>query len=234
MFDAFLQGDITRLPLRDASIAGVWNLGFLEHFDESAGIRILREFRRVLAPGGHAVLFWPPEFGSSRLVLAPIEKLRSVARGSPFRFFPDEVNRLASRAHARRLLEALLRRGCDILVGSRFAPRGTVDRMPTWKTALSRSMNPLMRLAFRMKVRDLTSGYRLYRRDALRAVHFSSNNFAFLPELLFEATARGLLVEEEPIRFTYRVNGRSKMSLWKTSRSYIGLFLRLLRATAAR
>jgi SAM-dependent methyltransferase len=105
-FDAFLQGDITRLPLRDASIAGLWNLGVLEHFDESAGVRILREFRRVLAPGGHAVLFWPPDFSSSRLVLGPIEKLRSLARGSPFRFFPDEVNRLASRAHARRLLAA--------------------------------------------------------------------------------------------------------------------------------
>lgn len=106
VFDAFLQGDITRLPLRDASVAGLWNLGVLEHFDEQAGLHILREFRRVLAPGGHAVLFWPPDFGSSRLVLGPIEKLRSLARGSPFRFFPDEVNRLTSRAHARRLLAA--------------------------------------------------------------------------------------------------------------------------------
>lgn len=133
-----------------------------------------------------------------------------------------------------RLLEAFRRRGCDILVGSRFAPGGTVDRMPTWKTALSRSLNPLMRLVFRMNVRDLTSGYRLYRREVLRAVPFSSNNFAFLPELLFEAAARGLLIEEEPIRFTYRVNGRSKMGLWKTSRSYLGLFLRRFMRTAAR
>ncbi len=106
LFDAFLQGDITRLPLRDASVAGLWNLGVLEHFDEAAGVGILREFRRVLAPGGHAILFWPPDFGSSRMVLAPIEALRSWRRKSPFRFFPDEVNRLASRAHARRLLAA--------------------------------------------------------------------------------------------------------------------------------
>jgi dolichol-phosphate mannosyltransferase len=133
-----------------------------------------------------------------------------------------------------RLLEAFLRRGCDILVGSRFAPGGTVDRMPRWKTGLSRSLNPLMRLAFRMNVADLTSGYRLYRRGVLLTVPFSSNNFAFLPEILFEAAARGLLVEEEPIRFTYRIHGRSKMRLWKTSRSYLGLFLRRLRIRAAR
>lgn len=106
VFDAFLQGDITRLPIRDASIAGLWNLGVLEHFDEAAGIRILREFRRVLAPGAHAVLFWPPDFSSSRMVLAPIERVRSLVRGVPFHFFPDEVNRLSSLAHARRLLAA--------------------------------------------------------------------------------------------------------------------------------
>jgi hypothetical protein len=91
-----------------------------------------------------------------------------------------------------------------------------------------------MMKVFRMNVRDLTSGSRLYRRDALRRVPFSSNNFAFLPELLFEAAARGLLIAEEPIRFTYRINGRSKMGLWKTSRSYLGLFLRRFIGTAAR
>ena len=133
LFDAFLQGDITRLPLRDASIAGLWNLGVLEHFDEAAGIRILREFRRVLVPGGHAVLFWPPEFGSSRLVLAPIEKLRSWSRGSPFQFFPDEVNRLASRAHARRLLAAadLEERRIDFSLRDLFIHVVVVARRPS-------------------------------------------------------------------------------------------------------
>lgn len=106
VFDVFLQGDLTRLPLRDASIFGLWNLGVMEHFDEAAGVRVLREFRRVLVPGGHAVLFWPPDFGSSRMVLAPIERLRSWRRASRFQFFPDEVNRLRSREHARRLLAA--------------------------------------------------------------------------------------------------------------------------------
>jgi SAM-dependent methyltransferase len=133
LFDAFLQGDITRLPLRDASIAGLWNLGVLEHFDEAAGIRILREFRRVLAPGAHAVLFWPPEFGSSRLVLAPIEKLRSLTSGSPFRFFPDEVNRLDSLGHARRLLAAagLEERRIDFSFRDLFIHVVVVARRPT-------------------------------------------------------------------------------------------------------
>jgi len=52
------------------------------------------------------VLFWPPEFGSSRWLLAPIEWARTRLRGQPFHFFPDEVNRLRSRRHAREILEA--------------------------------------------------------------------------------------------------------------------------------
>jgi SAM-dependent methyltransferase len=104
VFSGFLQGDIFRLPFRDGSVAGIWNLGVMEHFDAEATREILLEFRRVLAPGGHGILFWPPEFGSSRWVLGPIERWRS-RKGRPrFRFFPDEVNRLRSKRQARQAL----------------------------------------------------------------------------------------------------------------------------------
>ena len=106
VFESFVQGDLERLPFGAATIDGAWNLGVLEHFAEEKGIRILAELRRVLKPGGVAVLFWPPEFGSSRLVLAPIEAFRSRTSGRPFLFFPDEVNRLRSKAHARQILAA--------------------------------------------------------------------------------------------------------------------------------
>jgi SAM-dependent methyltransferase len=102
---SWVRADIRALPFRDGALAGVWNLGVMEHFAPEDGRAILHEFRRVLAPGACAVLFWPPEFGLSRLVLAPIETLRS-RPGRPFRFFPDEVNRLRSRRHARDTLRA--------------------------------------------------------------------------------------------------------------------------------
>ena len=104
VFRGFVQGDIFQLPFAEGSVAGIWNLGVLEHFDPESGERLLREFRRVLAPGAVAVLFWPPEYGSSRWVLAPIEWIRSRRAGRNFRFFPDEVNRLRSKEHARQAL----------------------------------------------------------------------------------------------------------------------------------
>lgn len=100
----FLAGDIRRLPFRDGSLAGIWNLGVMEHFEPAVGREILVELRRALAPGAAAILFWPPEFGLSRLVLAPIEWMRTRVSGRPFHFFPDEVNRLTSLAHGRRSL----------------------------------------------------------------------------------------------------------------------------------
>lgn len=101
-----LGGDLRHLPFPDGSVAGIWNLGVMEHFPPEQGVEILRELRRVLAPGAHAVLFWPPSFGSSRWGLAPIEWVRTRVGGRPFRFFPDEVNRLTSRGHARRMVRA--------------------------------------------------------------------------------------------------------------------------------
>ncbi|MEA2694138.1 MAG: hypothetical protein QOJ16_3525 [Acidobacteriota bacterium] len=101
-----VRGDIHALPFRDGSLAGIWNLGVMEHFPPAEGQAILRETARALGPGACAVLFWPPELGLSRLVLAPVEWLRSCLSGRPFRFFPDEVNRLTSRRHARETLAA--------------------------------------------------------------------------------------------------------------------------------
>jgi SAM-dependent methyltransferase len=100
-----VRADIAALPFADDSLAGVWNLGVMEHFPPEHGRVILAELARALSPGASAILFWPPEFGLSRLVLAPIEWLRS-RNGRTFRFFPDEVNRLRSLRHGRETLGA--------------------------------------------------------------------------------------------------------------------------------
>jgi SAM-dependent methyltransferase len=99
-------GDLLTLPFRDCSITGIWNLGVMEHFPHDTLLRVLSEFRRVLEPGGIALLFWPTEFNSSRWILGPIERVRSALGGRQFRFFPDEVSRLRSMREAIQLLKA--------------------------------------------------------------------------------------------------------------------------------
>ncbi|MFL6198282.1 MAG: glycosyltransferase [Thermoanaerobaculia bacterium] len=122
-----------------------------------------------------------------------------------------------------RLLERLRQTGADILVGSRFLKASEVEGSPLWKKALSGSINVLMRFLYGVSVKDKTSGFRLYRAEALRRIDFRRSGFAFLPEMLIRAHVLGLRVTEEPIHFIFRRQGRSKMDFWRTSLSYLAL-----------
>lgn len=133
-----------------------------------------------------------------------------------------------------RLLAAAQRRGCDVLVGSRFVPGATVVGAPKWKRLLSIAVNRLMRHLYGLQVADKTSGFRVYRAAALRRLAFDNDAFAFLPELLVRAKRMGLTLAEEPIHFIFRTQGKSKMGLWDTSRSYVSLLRpRIRRGRAA-
>jgi len=122
-----------------------------------------------------------------------------------------------------RLLEAASRRGCDVLVGSRFLEASEVEGTPLWKRFLSGTINQLMRFLYGLRVKDKTSGFRVYRAEVLRGLEFESSAFAFLPEILIRAHRAGYVLGEEPIRFTYRQEGRSKMAIWGTTVSYLKL-----------
>lgn len=129
-----------------------------------------------------------------------------------------------------RLLQAARRRGCDVLIGSRFLEASRIEGTPLWKRFLSGTMNLLMRWLYGLRVRDKTSGFRIYRGEVLRSLEFESEAFAFLPEILIRASAAGLVLAEEPIHFIFRREGRSKMGIRNTTVSY----LRLLRARFSR
>ena len=129
-----------------------------------------------------------------------------------------------------RLLDAAVASGCDVLVGSRFTAGSRVEGTPFWKRLLSRSVNALMRGLYGLEVRDKTSGFRIYRARVLREISYRNDAFAFLPELLIAASRARYRIAEEPIRFTFRREGKSKMDFWPTSWSY----LRLLRTRFGR
>jgi dolichol-phosphate mannosyltransferase len=125
-----------------------------------------------------------------------------------------------------RLLQTILTSGADIVVGSRFVPGARIDGVPIWKRMLSGLGNLGMSLALDRKVRDKTSGFRIYRASALRSLPFDSSGFAFLPEILIRGSAAGMTIVEVPIHFVYRLHGVSKMHLRSTAKSYLDLVRR--------
>jgi dolichol-phosphate mannosyltransferase len=112
-----------------------------------------------------------------------------------------------------RLLEAV--RSRDLVVGSRYVPGGAVTDWSRPRVALSKGGNAYARFCLGFPVRDATSGFRAYRRDALRTVieeEIRSDGYGFQIELVYRAWNAGLTLGEVPITFSERVHGQSKIS----------------------
>lgn len=88
-FQERVRADIRHLPFDRHSLDGIWNLGVMEHFEEDDQAAILREFCRVLKPGGHILIWWPPRWALDRCVLAPL--------GWRFPAEPGRINKSEAR-----------------------------------------------------------------------------------------------------------------------------------------
>lgn len=117
-------------------------------------------------------------------------------------------------ADVPRLLEELAA-GADVALGSRNVPGGGVAGWGLMRHALSRGGSLYARLALRSPVRDMTSGFKAFTRQALLAVDIGnvrSSGYAFQIETTFRALRAELRVREVPITFTDRRAGQSKMT----------------------
>jgi dolichol-phosphate mannosyltransferase len=111
------------------------------------------------------------------------------------------------------LLEAL--RGADLVIGSRWVRAGSVVNWPLSRKILSVGGNVYARMLLGIPVRDVTAGYRLFRRTTLEAIDLESvqsAGYIFQTDLAFRTVRAGLRVVEVPIEFVERVRGESKMS----------------------
>jgi dolichol-phosphate mannosyltransferase len=101
-----MHGSIFEIAARDSTFDGIYNLGVMEHFTEPEIHRALKEFNRVLKPGGKIVLFWPPSFGLTVRVLAAVHwTLRRMGKRE-IKLHPDEITHVRSRRQVRAYLAA--------------------------------------------------------------------------------------------------------------------------------
>jgi glycosyltransferase involved in cell wall biosynthesis/predicted SAM-dependent methyltransferase len=115
----------------------------------------------------------------------------------------------------------------DIVIASRYT-RGGVAYTDFLRRFLSGVLNRFMRRVLSMPVRDMSSGFRLYRREALDGLTFESRNFEVLEEILVKAYARGYRVFEVPFTYFPREAGRSHARLmsfgWDLTRAAFKLW----------
>ena len=105
----------------------------------------------------------------------------------------------------------------DIVMGSRYTQGGGVDNnWPLWRKTLSAFANFYARTILGIPVRDVTGGFRLYRRATLQGMplhRIRSNGYIFQVELAYLGYLCGFRAHELPIYFADRQWGQSKMSL---------------------
>jgi dolichol-phosphate mannosyltransferase len=113
-----------------------------------------------------------------------------------------------------RLLAPVARGEADVAVGSRWVKGGGAS-FTRARRLVSRGGSLYARTVLGVRVRDLTGGFKCWRREVLEAIDLgaiASQGYAFQIETTFRALKKGFRVVEVPIYFHARVAGTSKMS----------------------
>ncbi|MFF3028085.1 polyprenol monophosphomannose synthase [Microbacterium sp. NPDC057944] len=103
----------------------------------------------------------------------------------------------------------------DVVIGSRWAAGGAVERWSAGRYLLSRAGSLYAGLLLRIPNKDITGGYRAFRTEALRRIapeQVTSRGYCFQIEMLDRAVRTGCRIAEVPITFDDRLHGESKMS----------------------
>jgi dolichol-phosphate mannosyltransferase len=135
-------------------------------------------------------------------------------------------------ADLARLLAAVDRDtpgSADLALGSRYVPGGGVSDWGFLRRFISEGGSTYSRLVLGLKVRDLTGGFKCFRREVLEAIQFDgvrSQGYTFQVELTYRAVRAGFRVVEVPIVFRDRQLGTSKMS-WRIAAEAMWLVPRL-------
>ncbi|PZR62041.1 MAG: dolichyl-phosphate beta-D-mannosyltransferase [Chloroflexi bacterium] len=102
-----------------------------------------------------------------------------------------------------------------LVIGSRYVAGGGTPGWSTKRRVISRGGSLFARTVLHLPFRDLTGGFKAWRRDTLAAQDLSSgyaNGYGFQIEMTWSAFRRGARIVEIPITFRDRVAGNSKMS----------------------
>jgi dolichol-phosphate mannosyltransferase len=118
-------------------------------------------------------------------------------------------------AYLPLFLEAI--KEADLVIGSRYVEGGGVENWTFSRKLISLGGSMYARFILGVPYRDLTGGFKCFRRETLSAIDLDgvhSEGYSFQIEITYRVHQKGLRIREIPIVFSDRVGGKSKMS-WK-------------------
>jgi dolichol-phosphate mannosyltransferase len=112
-------------------------------------------------------------------------------------------------------LIAAAERGADVVLGSRFVAGGADADRGLHRQVITKLAGAYVRAVLGIRARDVSSGYRCFRRRALEAIDLSrliSTGPSIVLEILFKCIIKGMTITEVPIVFVDRVRGETKLN----------------------
>jgi len=120
------------------------------------------------------------------------------------------------------------RKEADLLVASRYVAGGQAD-MGIGRLVLSTILNRTYALLLGIKLRDLSSGFRMYERQVLARLDLQARDFDVLEEILVKIYVNGGRIREVPFQYQVRNSGESHAKLIKFGWAYLKTLLRMCR-----
>jgi dolichol-phosphate mannosyltransferase len=119
--------------------------------------------------------------------------------------------------YVSQMLGVMLATGADVVIGSRYVPGGTLDQ--GWgkgRRLLSWWANQYSRIVLGLRIRDMTAGFKLWRREALEKIDLRSirsDHYSFQVEMAYLCEKLKFRIIEIPIHFSDRRIGQSKLGI---------------------
>lgn len=120
------------------------------------------------------------------------------------------------------------RHEADLLIASRYVPGGTAE-MGIARRLLSKALNRVYGSVLSLATRDLSSGFRMYRRAVLDGLTLTARDFDILEEILVRIQAEGWRILEVPFHYRARWSGRSHVRLLRFGWAWLRTLVRMWR-----
>lgn len=151
---------------------------------------------------------------------------QAIAEGADF-IVQMDADFSHSPEYIPQMLGVMLATDADVVIGSRYVPGGSLDERWEWnRRLLSWWANLYSRAILGLRIRDMTAGFKMWRRSALETIgldNVRSNGYSFQVEMAYLCERLGFRLVEIPIHFEDRRIGQSKLdvpvkleSAWRT------------------
>ena len=114
----------------------------------------------------------------------------------------------------------------DVVVASRYVHGGSAT-MPVFRKFLSIVLNQFFKRGLSLPIRDVSSGFRLYKTSALRDMRILSRDFDVLEEILIKLYTGGYHIAEVPFQYEPRIEGQTHAKLIQFGIAYLKTFIRM-------